>query len=156
MRGKQAKKRKLAPDAVYGSVEITRFINYIMQDGKKAVARSIVYGALEKLGEETKLKPIEAFTKAMGNIKPKMEVRSRRVGGANYQVPVPVSPSRQESLAMRWLIQAMRSGRKDKDSATTLYRELSNAFKKEGIAFKKKEEVHRMADANKAFAHFQW
>ncbi len=156
MRGKQAKKRKLTPDAMYGSVEVTRFINYIMQDGKKSVARAIVYGALEKLGEETKMKPLEAFTKALGNVKPKMEVRSRRVGGANYQVPVPVTPARQESLAMRWIIQAMRDGRKDADSATTLYRELSNAFKKEGLAFKKKEETHRMAEANKAFAHFQW
>jgi small subunit ribosomal protein S7 len=156
MRGKQARKRKLLPDAIYNSLLVAKFINNTMKDGKKHVAQGVVYKALEKLGEETKMKPIDALLKAINNIKPKMEVRSRRVGGANYQVPVAVSPERQEALAMRWLIRASSENRKTTDSATALARELLSATKKEGFAFKKMEDTHKMADANKAFAHFQW
>ena len=156
MRGKQSKKRKLLPDAKYDSVRITKFINYVMKDGKKEIASKVVYKALEELGKETKLKPLEAFEKALNNIKPKMEVRSRRVGGANYQVPVAVSADRQESLAMRWVLEAMHESRKTTESAIALKQQLAAAIKKEGNAMKKKEDTHKMADANKAFAHFQW
>lgn len=127
-----------------------------MLSGKKTLAERLVYKALEKAGEESKLKPMEVFEKALDNLKPKMEVRSRRVGGANYQVPVQVDALRQESLAMRWLISAARESRKTTDFSEALAKEIINATKKEGAAYKKKEDTHKMADANKAFAHFQW
>lgn len=156
MRGKRAKKRKMNPDPKFGNEDLTKFINYIMIDGKKDLATSLVYQALDKLGKETKMEPIEAFQKAVENIKPKMEVRSRRVGGANYQVPMPVKPDRQNQLAFRWIIKAARESRKSKPFAETLAIVLRDAIDKQGAAYKKKEEVHKMAESNKAFAHFQW
>ena len=156
MRGKQATKKKISADPIYNSTTITKFINYLMLSGKKTLAERLVYKALEKAGEESKLKPMEVFEKALENLKPKMEVRSRRVGGANYQVPVQVDALRQESLAMRWLISAARESRKTTDFSEALAKEIINATKKEGAAYKKKEDTHKMADANKAFEHFQW
>jgi len=156
MRGKQAKARKLQPDGIYNSVTVTKFINYIMERGKKTVAQNLVYKSIENLAKETKLAPVEALEKALDNIKPKIELRTRRVGGANYQVPVPVSETRQVSLSMRWVINAAKAARAKDDFAASLTRELNNAFKKEGPAFKKREEVHKMAEANKAFSHLSW
>lgn len=156
MRGKRAKKRKIEPDPKYKNLDLAKFINYVMEDGKKDLATSIVYQALDKLSKDTKMDAIEAFEKAVGTIKPKMEVRSRRVGGANYQVPMPVSPERQLQLAYRWIIKAARESRKSKPFAETLAIVLNDAIQKQGVAYKKREDVHKMAEANKAFAHFQW
>jgi len=154
MRGKQAKKRQIKPDEVYGSEVVSKFINYIMLDGKKATARYIVYKALGDLSSKTKTDAVEALEKALNNVKPRTEVRSRRIGGANFQVPVPVNPSRQLALGFKWIIEAARNARKTEEFWVSLSRELMNAYKNEGAAVKKKEEVHRMAEANKAFAQF--
>jgi small subunit ribosomal protein S7 len=144
------------PDSVHGSVKLSRFINYIMLDGKKETARRIVYGALDIIKEKSGDKePIEVFESAIKNASPVTEVRSRRVGGANYQVPVEVRPERQQALAMRWIVNAARSkkgGNMDQFLAT----ELLLAANNDGEAVKKKENVHKMAEANKAFAHFAW
>lgn len=156
MRGKQAKKRKIAADPQYGSQLVEKFINYIMLDGKKHIARKLVYDAIEKAAADTKQKPMDLFNLALNNIKPKVEVRSRRVGGANYQVPAPVSQERQEALAMRWIITSARATRKTEEFSVQLARELTDAFNKQGAAYKKREETHKMAEANKAFSHFQW
>lgn len=154
MRGRQATKRKVKPDEIYGSELVTKFINYVMKDGKKQVAQYQTYHAIEILNQKTKSKGAEALEKAIENVKPRVEVRSRRVGGANFQVPVPVPTSRQQSLAVKWILEAARSGRKNTEFFESLARELLNAYNKEGTAMKKKEEVHRMAEANKAFAQF--
>lgn len=154
MRGKQAPKRELKPDMVYNNVLVSRLINNVMMHGKKETARNVVYEALEILAEKTKLNGADALDKALENVKPRVEVRSRRVGGANLQVPVPVNAYRQDSLAIRWILDTARSGRKDTAFSVSLARELLNAFNKEGAAYKKKEEVFRMAEANKAFAQF--
>jgi small subunit ribosomal protein S7 len=154
MRGKKPKKRVIAPDELYNSELVTKLINSVMKEGRKETARGIVYKAMEDLADKTKSKAIDALDKAIENVKPKMEVRSRRVGGANFQVPVPVHAERQLSLALRWILDAARSGRKTGEFWMSLSRELQNAYKKEGTAFKKKEEVFRMAEANKAFAQF--
>lgn len=154
MRGKQAQRRKLPVDEIYGSTVVTKLINYIMIGGKKTIARKAVYTALEELEGKSKTPALEALEKAIDNVKPKVEVRSRRVGGSNYQVPVPVPDHRQIALAFRWLIAAARSGRGSGTFAASLARELVNAFNGEGSAIKKKEEVKKMADANKAFAQF--
>ncbi|MEP7103802.1 MAG: 30S ribosomal protein S7 [Candidatus Dojkabacteria bacterium] len=154
MRGKKAIKRHLNPDMRYNSLLVAKLINSVMYDGKKETARIQVYKALDDLAVKTKVPAIDAIEKAFDNVKPKVEVRSRRVGGANFQVPVPVSPERQQSLAIRWILESARSGRKDTEFWVSLSRELQNAYKKEGSAFKKKEEVFRMAEANKAFAQF--
>ncbi|PIZ48097.1 30S ribosomal protein S7 [candidate division WWE3 bacterium CG_4_10_14_0_2_um_filter_41_14] len=155
MRGKQARKRILVPDPVYKSERVTKFINYIMLDGKKEKARTIVYTAIEiaskKVGEE----PMTVFEKVLGAVKPEVEVRSRRVGGATFQIPLPVPRGRSESLAMRWIIDAARS-RSGKPMSDRLAEELTNAFNGEGVAVKKREDTHKMADANRAFAHFKW
>lgn len=156
MRGKQAKVKKLIPDQKYNSTVVAQFVNYLMIDGKKTIAENIVYQAIKKLAEKTKLGELEAFNRALDNIKPKIELRSRRVGGANYQVPVPVSESRQASLAMRWIIKASKEGRGSKDFSESLASQLMSAFNKEGSAYKKREEVHKMAEANKAFSHLNW
>jgi len=156
MRGKQANNRPLKPDYKYNSTVITKLINYVMQDGKKTVAEKIIYDALEKLGKDTKKTPMEAFEIALNNIKPKVEVKSRRVGGANYQVPVPVTESRQLTLALRWLIDAARSSRGGKQFYEALARELIAANNKEGTSVKKREDTHKMAEANKAFSHLGW
>ena len=143
-------------DSVYNSVTLSRFINYIMLDGKKETARKIVYGAFEIIKEKVKDKePLEVFEAALKNAGPSTEVRSRRVGGANYQVPVPVRPERQMALAMRWIINGARS-KKGNDMKVFLAEELIQAAAGEGEAVKKKENVLKMAEANKAFAHFAW
>ncbi len=154
MRGKQAPKRDIKADAKFNSVLVSRLINNVMMHGKKETARNLVYVALEELAKKTKLDAVDALEKAFENVKPKVEVRSRRVGGANLQVPVPVNAYRQDSLAIRWILEAARAGRKDTEFSVSLARELFSAFNKEGSAFKKKEEVFRMAEANKAFAQF--
>jgi len=143
------------PDPRFGSILVTQLTNYLMEDGKKSVANRIVYGAMEKLAEQTKLPALEALEAAINNAGPNMELRSRRVGGANYQVPIEVRPSRRVALSLRWLIGAAR-GAKGASMENRLANELFQAFNKEGAAIKKKEEVHRMADANRAFAHLAW
>jgi small subunit ribosomal protein S7 len=154
MRGKPIVKRKIKVDEVYNSTLVSKLINYVMKDGKKITARNQVYAAMEELGAKTKTDPLEALEKAMNNIKPKIEVRSRRIGGANFQVPVPVNADRQISLAFRWVLDAARSSRKNTEFSVVLARELISSFNNEGSAVKKKEEIHRMAEANKAFAQF--
>jgi len=154
MRGKQATRRPIQADEVHNSELVAKFVNYIMQDGKKSIARKIVYSALDELQKNTKVKGVDAFEKAIENVRPKLEVRSRRVGGANFQVPVPVNANRQTALAMKWIIEAARSTRKTTPFYVTLGQELTNAYNKEGTAIKKKEDVHKMADANRAFAQF--
>ncbi|MCA9386777.1 30S ribosomal protein S7 [Candidatus Dojkabacteria bacterium] len=154
MRGKQAPKRQLAADEIYNSQLVTKLINFIMQDGKKHVARKSVYSAMDELATKTKAKPLEALETAIENVKPKIEVRSRRVGGSNYQVPVPVPEGRQTALALRWIIEAARKNRGGAEFYKSLARELADAFNKEGNAIRKKEDVKKMADANKAFAQF--
>lgn len=156
MRGKKAKTRVLKPDKKYNSEVVSKLINYVMIDGKKQTAINIVYEAMENAGKNLKVTPIEALEKALENIKPRIEVRSRRVGGANYQVPVPVSENRQLTLALRWLIAATKASRGSDTFADALARELVQGANKEGAAYKKREDVEKMAEANRAFAHFQW
>lgn len=148
-------KRQILPDPVYGSQLATKFMNRLMYDGKKSVSENIFYQALEFLGDKTQEDPIKAFEKAVENVKPHVEVKSRRVGGATYQVPVEVRPDRQVSLAIRWLINYARS-RGEKGMVARLSGEFLDAYNKRGGAVKKKEDVHRMAEANKAFAHYRW
>ena len=148
-------KRQILPDPVYGSRLATKFINRLMLQGKKSVAEGIFYDALEILGDKTKEDAIKAFERAIENIKPQVEVKSRRVGGATYQVPMEVRPERQVSLAIRWLI-AYARGRGEKGMVARLSGELLDAFNNRGGAVKKKEDTHKMADANKAFAHYRW
>lgn len=156
MRGKKARKRELRPDANYGSKLVTKLINYFMLDGNKTAAEKIVYGALDKLGAETKMKPMEALDIAINNVKPRVEVRSRRVGGANYQVPVPVAEDRQLALALRWITKACRDSRGSQTMSDRLALELIAATKKEGTAYKKREDTLKMAEANRAFSHLSW
>lgn len=154
MRGKKpAPKRNILPDPKYHSVVVARFINKIMERGKKTVARKIVYEAFRVIADKTKQDPLEVFDLAIKNVSPQVEVRGRRVGGANYQVPVEVRGERRLALAMRWLIQAMR-GKTGRASHLKLAEELMAAAKGEGEAIKKKQDVHRMAESNRAFAHF--
>ncbi|THB67234.1 MAG: 30S ribosomal protein S7 [Desulfovibrio sp.] len=148
-------RRDIIPDPVYGSRLAARFVNRLMLDGKKSTAETIFYKALEVLGEKTEEEPIKAFERAVDNVKPHMEVKPRRVGGATYQVPMEVRPERQLSLAIRWLINYSR-GRGEKGMVGRLSGELLDAFNNRGGAVKKKEDTHRMADANKAFAHYRW
>lgn len=154
MRGKQAPKRHIAPDEVYNSELVAKFINYVMISGNKSAARKNVYAAMTQLAEATKKDPVEALTEALENVRPKVEVRSKRVGGANYQVPVQVPERRQNALAFKWIIESARKTRGSATFAKSLGKELVNAYNKEGNAIKKKEEVRRMAEANKAFAQF--
>ncbi|WP_027179180.1 30S ribosomal protein S7 [Maridesulfovibrio bastinii] len=148
-------KRPVLPDPVYGSQLATKFMNRLMYSGKKSTSEAIFYEALEFLAEKTQEDPIKAFEKAVENVKPQVEVKSRRVGGATYQVPVEVRPERQTSLAIRWVINYART-RGEKGMVARLSGELLDAFNKRGGAVKKKEDTHRMADANKAFAHYRW
>ncbi len=150
-----AEKREILPDAKYGDKILTKFMNNLMLDGKKSVAERIVYGALSRVEEKLKREPIEAFHEALENIKPSVEVRSRRVGGATYQVPVEVRPIRQEALAIRWLINASRA-RNENTMEERLAGELLDAVNTRGSAVKKREDTHKMADANKAFSHYRW
>ena len=154
-RRRVAAKREILPDPKYGDKSLTKFINIIMYSGKKSVAEKIVYGALDIVSEKAKGEPIELFNKAIENIRPVVEVKSRRVGGATYQVPVEVRPERQATLAMRWLVDASRN-RGEKSMDRRLAGELSDALENKGSAVKKREDVHRMAEANKAFAHYRW
>ncbi len=153
MRKKRVYKKYHTPDSKYGRVDLGRFINYTMKDGKKSVAEKVVYGALERIAKETKEDPIAVFEKAMQNASPLLEVMSKRVGGANYQVPREVRPDRRFVLATRWIIGAARS-RKGKGMGEKLAEELIAASKNEGTAIKKKLDTHRMAESNRAFAHF--
>ncbi|MBU1229282.1 MAG: 30S ribosomal protein S7 [Proteobacteria bacterium] len=148
-------KRQVLPDPVYGSRMAAKFINRLMYDGKKSVAERIFYEALEALAEKSKEDPIRAFEKALENVRPHLEVKSRRVGGATYQVPLEVRPDRQSALAIRWVISYSRS-RGEKGMVDRLSGELLDAFNNRGGAVKKKEETHKMAEANKAFAHYRW
>ncbi len=158
MRRSQAKPRKIKPDPLYGDVLLAKLINRAMRDGKKTIAQTQVYDALEIVKTKLNTDPIEVFHQALDNIRPEMEVRSRRVGGAAYQVPTPVLGRRQESLSLRWLISAAQ-GRPNNEYHTfaeKLAAEIMDASKNEGAAIKRKQEVERMAEANRAFAHFRW
>ena len=154
-RRREVPKRDILPDPKFGSVEVSKFVNAIMQSGKKAVAERIVYGAFEIISSKGGKDPLEVFGSAMGNVKPMVEVKSRRVGGANYQVPVEVRPARRSALAMRWLREAARK-RSEKSMGQRLAAEMLEAAENRGGAVKKRDEVHRMAEANKAFAHFRF
>lgn len=149
------KEREVLPDARYQSVVVTKFITRMMLDGKKSVSQRIIYDALEKLAEKTGKEAIEVFNKALENVKPSVEVKSRRVGGSTYQVPVEVREKRRDALAMRWIIAAARA-RSGKSMGEKLYNELFDAYNSTGSAFRKKEDTHRMAEANKAFSHYRW
>ena len=150
-----AEKREVNPDPKFGNIIITKFMNSIMYDGKKSAAESIVYGALEMIEQKTKQGPLPVFEQALENVIPTIEVRSRRVGGATYQVPVEVRSSRKMALAMRWLIDSARK-RGENTMPKKLAAELIDASENRGGAIKKREETHRMAEANKAFAHYRW
>jgi small subunit ribosomal protein S7 len=154
-RRQRAEHREVPPDPKYGSTEVTKFINNLMVDGKKSTAETIFYGAMGVIEEKTGQPAFKVFEQALNNVRPSVEVKSRRVGGATYQVPVEVNPSRRTALAMRWLITFSR-GRSEKDMGERLAAELLSASRNEGSAVKKKEDTHRMAEANKAFAHYRW
>ncbi|HNA30938.1 MAG TPA: 30S ribosomal protein S7 [Thiobacillaceae bacterium] len=154
-RRREVPKRVILPDPKFGNVEVAKFMNVIMNSGKKSVAERIVYGAFEQIGKKSGKDPVEVFGQAMSNVRPIVEVKSRRVGGANYQVPVEVRPARRAALAMRWIKEAARK-RGEKSMGQRLAGELLDAAEGRGGAMKKREEVHRMAEANKAFSHFRF
>jgi len=155
MRRRKAPVRPVLPDPVHGSKVLTKFINAVMLDGKKSTAQKVMYAALERIESKSGEKGIEVFNKAMDNIKPVMEVKSRRVGGATYQVPIEVRPARQQSLGIRWIVEAARK-RNERTMTERLSNELMDAATDKGSAFKKKEDTYKMAEANKAFAHYRW
>ena len=155
MRKRQAVKRDVLPDPIYKSKVVTKLINQIMKDGKKGTAQKILYGAFDIVREKTNEEPMAVFEKAMNNIKPALEVKSRRVGGANYQVPVEVKPDRAQALAFRWLINYARL-RNGHSMAENLANEIIDASNGTGASVKKKDDTHKMAEANKAFAHYRW
>ena len=154
-RRRAAEKRQVLPDAVFGDTVLTKFMNSLMYDGKKSVTEGIVYGALDRIKSKVGQDPIEVFHQARNNGKPAVEVRSRRVGGATYQVPVEVRNDRQQALAIRWLIGAARA-RSETTMVDRLSNELMDAAQQRGSAVKKREDTHRMAEANKAFSHYRW
>jgi small subunit ribosomal protein S7 len=154
-RRRRAEKREVLPDAKYGDRVLTKFMNCLMYDGKKSVAEAIVYGALERIEGRAKADPVIVFHEALNNVRPHLEVRSRRVGGATYQVPVEVRSERAQALAIRWLIAAAR-GRSENTMTDRLSGELLDAANQRGTAVKKREDTHRMAEANKAFSHYRW
>jgi small subunit ribosomal protein S7 len=154
-RRRAAEKREVLPDAKYGDPVLTKFMNAVMLDGKKSVAERIVYGAMDKMQARTARDPLEMFHAALDNVKPTLEVRSRRVGGATYQVPVEVRPSRRMTLAIRWIIDIARK-RSEKSMVDRLAAELMDAANARGAAFKKREDTLRMAEANRAFSHYRW
>ena len=154
-RRREVAKREVLPDPKFGSTQITKFVNMIMVSGKKSVAETIMYKALDRIGEKATGEPMDVLDKALENVSPMVEVKSRRVGGATYQVPVEVRTSRRVTLAMRWLIDSARK-RGEKSMQLKLAGELMDASENRGNAVKKREETHRMAEANKAFAHFRW
>ncbi|MDX6807663.1 30S ribosomal protein S7 [Terrihabitans rhizophilus] len=151
----RAERREIIPDPKFGDIVLTKFMNCIMEDGKKSVAETIVYGAFDTVESRAKQNPIEVFHAALDNVAPSVEVRSRRVGGATYQVPVEVRPDRRQALAIRWLIIAARA-RNEKTMVDKLSAELLDAANNRGTAVKKREDTHRMADANRAFSHYRW
>jgi len=155
VRRRRAEKRKIDPDPIYNDILVTKLINTIMWSGKKATAQRIVYGAFDSIREKTGKEPLEVFKKAMDNIKPAVEVRPRRVGGATYQVPVEVGENRKISLGLRWLLKASRS-KKGRPMRTKLSEEILSAYENQGAAVKRREDTHKMAEANRAFAHFKW
>ena len=154
-RKRKAPKRIFYPEAKYQSLVLAKFINFVMYDGKKSIAEKIIYSVLDQIKNKTKEDPIKIFNDAINNIRPNLEVRSRRVGGATYQVPVEVKNKRSHTLALRWLLEATRK-RKNKTMSDKLFNELLDASQKKGSAIKKREDEHRMAEANKAFAHYRW
>ncbi|RMD79204.1 MAG: 30S ribosomal protein S7 [Gammaproteobacteria bacterium] len=154
-RRREIPKREVLPDTKYGSTTLAKFINAVMRNGKKSVAERIVYGALERASQRARREPLELLEEALENVRPLVEVKSRRVGGATYQVPVEVRPARQMALAMRWLVDAARR-RGEKSMELRLAGEIVDAAEKRGAAVKKREDTHRMAEANKAFAHYRW
>lgn len=151
----KAEKREILPDAVFGDVVLSKFINSVMQDGKKSTAEAIVYGALEKMKSRGAQDPLRTFHEALENVRPHLEVRSRRVGGATYQVPVEVRPVRAQALAFRWLIDMSRK-RSENTMVDRLSGELMDAANNRGAAIKKREDTHKMAEANRAFSHYRW
>ncbi len=151
----RAEKREVIPDAKFGDVVLTKFMNSIMYDGKKSMAESIVYGAFEAIESKLRTEPLPVFRQALENVAPAIEVRSRRVGGATYQVPVEVRPERRQALAIRWIISAARD-RNDKTMVDRLSAEIMDAANNRGNAVKKREDTHRMAEANRAFSHYRW
>ena len=155
MRRRKSEQREFAPDARYGSALVTHLVNIIMSRGKKSTAQRTVYGALDQIKEQTGEDPIAVYQQALENIKPKVEVKSRRVGGATYQVPVEVTAARQTSLALRWIVDYSR-GRKGASMQRALALEILDAYKNQGNAVKKRDDTHKMAAANKAFAHYRW
>ena len=154
-RKKQAPKRNIIADSRYSSITLSKFINAVMYHGKRSTAEKIIYNALDKIKGKTKFDPLKVFNDAVNNVRPNLEVRSRRLGGATYQVPVEVKSKRSQALALRWLIDASRK-RKDKKMSDKIFNEIYDAYQKKGSAIKKKEDTHRMAESNKAFAHFRW
>ena len=154
-RRRRPEKREILPDPKFGDITLSKFMNNIMLDGKKSVAEGIVYGALETVETRAKRDPLQIFHDALGNVKPGIEVRSRRVGGATYQVPVEVRPERAQALAIRWLISAARA-RSENTMSARLSGELMDAANNRGTAVKKREDTHRMAEANRAFSHYRW
>jgi small subunit ribosomal protein S7 len=154
-RRREVPKREILPDPVYNSQLVTKFINSLMSDGKKSVAESVFYGALKKVEDRAKDDPIKLFKKAVDNVKPALEVKSRRVGGSNYQVPIEVRPTRRTALAIRWLI-SYAAARGEKTMQDKLAGEILDAANNRGNAIKKREDTHKMAEANKAFAHYRW
>lgn len=154
-RRRVASKREIIPDPRFNSIMLTKFMNMVMESGKKSVAESIVYGALDVIGNKGHNVPLDVLSKALDNVQPRVEVKSRRVGGATYQVPVEVRPARRLALAMRWLIEASRK-RNERGMAAKLAGELMDAFEGRGNAAKKREDTHRMAEANKAFSHYRF
>ena len=154
-RRRAAEKRKILPDAKYGDLVLAKFINCLMLQGKRSTAEKIVYSALDTLGNRSGGDAVKTFHDALDNVKPSVEVRSRRVGGATYQVPVEVKNKRAQALAIRWLVDSARK-RKDKHMSDKIFNELYDAYEKKGAAVKKREDVHKMAESNKAFAHFRW
>jgi small subunit ribosomal protein S7 len=154
-RRRQAEKREVLPDAKFGDVILAKFMNVMMIDGKKSVAEGTVYDALDRIAQRTRTEPLRVFHDALNNVRPYVEVRSRRVGGATYQVPVEVRPERSQALAIRWLITASRA-RSERTMMERLSNELMDAAQQRGTAIKKREDTHRMAEANKAFSHYRW
>ena len=154
-RKKHSAKRIFYPDTKYNSLVLAKFINCVMYDGKKTTSEKVIYKALEKIKDKTKEDPIKIFNEAIANIRPNLEVRSRRVGGATYQVPQEVKSKRSQTLALRWLLEATRK-RKNKSMSDKLFNELMDASQNKGASIKKREDTHKMAESNKAFAHYRW
>tara|TARA_B100001123_G_scaffold176809_1_gene202740 strand:- start:113 stop:583 length:471 start_codon:yes stop_codon:yes gene_type:complete len=154
-RKNRATARNISPDSKYGSLVLSKFINFIMYDGKKTAAEKIMYTVFDQIKNKTKEDPIKVFNEAISNVRPNLEVRSRRVGGSTYQIPVEVKTKRSQTLALRWLLEASKK-RKNKSMSDKLFNELMDAYQKKGLAIKKREDTHKMAESNKAFAHYRW